>query len=357
MTSNTYTLYDYNIITSFSETCVYIKIVNNISFQCFEDYIEFTDLRLPFNNNQIYDILSRCFSGDDENFKVIFVLNKVVLNLEFYILFNGGFNINFNLLLKEEIMHSDSMMTLKFHKLEIEYNRKFEEQEERIKNLEYIIECLSNIEQYLYLSKDSFGNMNINGKKFNSLELVLYNDNNNTTVNTNHNTFTVDGVSKNKFGEKPNNNMFTLSTTSQSNFGEKPNLGLFQQSETSVFQTYEAREFQPYSNIYTKIRNFYQLNKLTIGPMYKYSNIVFSNKTLRILCIKTPHVNELSGMDGLPSLEELYIECDKLNNADNIIPYIHKNIRKICFLNNTCTLTKEKLIPYCYTNNIELLYY
>ena len=210
-----------------------------------------------------------------------------MINLNFDILFNGSFDIHFSFILKEIIMKSDSKMTLNFHKLESEYNKKFELQEQRIKKLEEMVECLVNMEYYMSINSSS---NNFYREKLNSLE-------------------------------------FSILSSSNENM-----------------------------NMCNKIEYFYQLNKLTIGGAYSYSDICFKNKTLKILIIQAGTLTNLNGLNNLPSLEELEIRTNGLNNADTIIPYLHKNIKKITYFGGYGTSTKEKLIPYCAKNNIELLY-
>lgn len=286
MTSNTYTIGDYSVTTSLSEMCVYIRVVNNVSFQCFEDNVDITELKLPFNNRQIYDILSKCFD-DTKDFKVTFLMKKGMLNLNFDILFNGSFDVHFSFILKEMVMKADSKMTMNFHKLEADYNKKIEMQEQRIKKLEEMVECLVNMEHFMCTESPSY----YRGQKLNLLELSLF-----TTTKENNDT-----------------------------------------------------------NVNQKIQYFYQLNKLTINGYYTYSNINFSNKTLKILIIMTGSISSLEGLNGLPLLEEIEVRTNALN-VDNIIPHLHKNIKKITFFGGYGTLTKEKLIPYCAKNNIALLY-
>jgi len=290
MTSNTYTISDYSVTTSLFETSVYIRVVNNVSFQCFEDNVDISECKLPFNNKQIYDILSSCFNNDDEDFKVTFLMKKSMLNLNFDILFNGSFDVHYSFILKEMVMKADSKMTMNFHKLEADYNKKFEMQEQRIKNLEEIVECLVNFEHFMHFDSST---ARYHGQKLNSLELNIYTN--------------------------PNN--------------------------------YENRD-----NVNQKIQYYYQLNKLTINSYYQFGDIQFSNKTLKILIILCNNISTLQGLIGLPSLEEIEVRTSNLNNADNIIPHLHKNIKKITFFGGYGTSTKEKLIPYCAKNKIALLY-
>jgi len=291
MTSNTYTISDYSVTTSLSEHCVYIRVVNNISFQCFEDNVDISECKLPFNNKQIYDILSSCFNNNNKNYNVSFLMKKDILNLEFNILFDTKFDVNFSFILREMVMKADSKMTMNFHRLEAEYNKKIESLENKVKKLEAIIESIGNI--HPFIDSGSY--------PLNSVELRITED-------------------------------------------------------TSTM------------HLKNKINCFYQLNKLNLE--IHDSCINFKNKTLKILSIQncpqklqgSTYVNvssltSLNGLNNLPSLETIEIRTNSLTNPDNIIPHLHKNIKKISFFNGYGLSTKEKLIPYCNKNNIELLYF
>lgn len=304
MTSNTYQIKDYAITTSLFEMSIYIRVVNNLSFQCFEDNVDITQINLPFNNKKIYDILSKCFNNDNENYSVKFLMKKSILNLDFRILFDGSFDINFSFILNEIIMKADSKMTLNFHKIEADNNKmilnfhkmeadnnkKNEFLENRIQKLEEMVECLVNVNISYF--NPSYGQLEF--KPLNSLELDVYNNVNQQGI---------------------------------------------------------------YDN-YCKIECFYQLNKLTLGGSYQHRNINFKNKTLQILIIAngSNYLSSLENLDKLPSLEIIEVRCSSLSNADNIIPYLHKNIKKISFFNGQGNGTKDNLIPYCTKNKIDLIY-
>jgi hypothetical protein len=283
MTSHTYTFNHFSVTTSVSECSVFIRVVNKLSFQCFEENIDIIELQLPFNCIKIYDIISKCFCNDNKNYEVIFKIKKNMLNLDFNILFDDEFDVHFNVILKEVVMKADNKMSLSFHKMEEENNKKFEVLYNRIEKLEEMVQCLSNVNIYSALGPY---------QPLNSLELNINYD------------------------------------------GNYANL----------------------YNSYCKIENFYQLNKLTIMGNNGSPNINFSNKTLKILIINSTTLLSLENLNNLPSLEVIEIRSSALSNADYIIPYLHKNIKKISFFGGNGTATKEKLIPYCLKNKIELIY-
>jgi hypothetical protein len=290
MTSNIYNINNFSITTSLNEMFIYFRVVNTLTYQCFEDNINITEINLPFNNQKKYLIISKCMNNNDNNYKVHLLINKNVLNLDFYVIFDTDFEIKFDIILKETIMKFDSKMTLNFYKIEDENNRKVRILENRIEYLEDIVERLVNMDYLMYISQPNPGSTNyFNGLKLNSLE-------------------------------------FEIGNNSYSN------------------------------NCLDKIQYFYKLNKLTVYGSYNHSSINFSSKSLKILVIQTDYFSSLQNLDKLPSLEEIEIRTASVSSSDKIIPYLHKNIKKITFFGGLGTSTKEKLIPYCLKNNIELIY-
>jgi hypothetical protein len=292
-------LEEYNISIRLLETIIYFKIINNITYQCFEDNINICDIKLNFNNKNIYSIISKCFNNKDKNYKVIFTIEKDImnlsvdkelfsrehsskeniLNLNFIVIFDNEFDINFNLIIKE--------LSLNFHRMNEENNNKVRILEDRIVKLEDIINSLVNVEHIMYTTNPNSGATNYcNSLKLNLSELIIGDS-----------SYSMDMLNK--------------------------------------------------------IEYFYQLNKLTLGGSYNHSTIEFSNKTLQKLVIKTNYLTSLKNLDKLPSLEKIEIHSSELKN---IIPYLHKNIKNIIFFNGAGISTKEKLIPYCKKNNIEIMY-
>ncbi len=97
MTSNTINSYTYNtgtydIICNFNEPYLYIKLVNNITYNCYEiNNIDITQYKIPYTANEIYDIIIKSIQCDDPNYYVIYAINHKdkLLYLVFYILHKG----------------------------------------------------------------------------------------------------------------------------------------------------------------------------------------------------------------------------------------------------------------------------
>ena len=306
MISNTYKINEYSIITSLDKSIfthkepltkeisttpiIYIKIINNNTYQCFEDYININDINLPFNNENKYSIISKCFNNNNNNYIILFYNKKNIINLDFDILFNNEYRLKFNINLKEVILNNNYKKTLNYRKIEEENSTKIRKLENKIEQLDEIINSLINMDYLMYTTNPNPGATNYhNCIKLNSYEI---------------------------------------------------NIGDSSYSMTML----------------NKIEFFYQLNKITLFGSYNYSNIQFSNKSVKILCIKTEYITSLENLDKLPLLEVIEIYSSGLLNINNIIPFLHKNIKKISFLNNNIKLFKEKLTSYCTDNNIEITF-
>jgi hypothetical protein len=290
-----YIINDYNITISLDKSIdksisldklIYIKIINSITYQCFEDNINIQDINLPFTNKNIYSILCRCFNND-KNYNVTFIIDKNYLKLNFVIIFDNEFHTKFDIKLKETIVKDYYKISLNYHKLEDEHNKKIRKLEDRIIKLEDKINCLVNTEQFMYITSPNEGATNYcNHLKLNILELTI--------------------------------------------------------GDSSYSMA-----------ILPKIEKFYQLHKLILNGSYNHSTIQFINKTLKILVIKTNYLTSLQNLDNLPSLEIIEVHTSTLIN---IIPFLHKNIKKILFYQDICKKTKEILIEHCTKNNIEIIY-
>lgn len=292
--SHTFTIGDFGITTNLMETSIFMRIINGITFQCFESMIDIHDLDLSFKNKQVYDMITNCFDDTMENYNVHITMKSASLQLDYSIIFDKLFDVNFTVILPEKLMSNDSKLTMNFHKIEAGYKSEIKRLEDKITKMEEMIDCLMNMEQCM--------------------------------------------------NECTRNNVYTTLNLCL-NVKELTYTDLYHPSDGSYFKYIH------------KIKYFYQLEKLILNTTS--ININFSNKTLKVLDIYKTHtipMSSLKGLENLPSLEVIDIRVDTLNNADNIIPYLHKNIKKITFYNGYGKETSSKLTPYCKANGIELLY-
>ncbi len=106
MTTCQYKIDNFNITLSQIDNNIYIKIVDNISFQTYENNIDFNDINLPFERNDIFNIIVDCFSFK-ENFNVSFLIKENNIKITFDIIFNLKYRYNFNIILIEKNVKSE----------------------------------------------------------------------------------------------------------------------------------------------------------------------------------------------------------------------------------------------------------
>jgi hypothetical protein len=127
---------------------------------------------------------------------------------------------------------------------------------------------------------------------------------------------------------------------------------------------------------YKLLKSFYCLKKIKLTNVYvmhsqsniannngnNNTNIIFENSTVEILIFDISiqyaqlSITSLEGLQNLPSVHTLeFHNCIRLTEMHNIIPFLHKNIKRISFF-NCGTTTKGFLSKYCLDNDIELNY-
>ena len=86
---------------------VFMNIINNISSQVYENNIDIRDIKSPFDNDQCFDIMLKCFNKKD-NYNISFILNKNILELVFIVMINNVFSMKFSVKLFEKIAIDNS---------------------------------------------------------------------------------------------------------------------------------------------------------------------------------------------------------------------------------------------------------
>ncbi len=120
--SNNFELGEYNITTTLTDLSVFMRILNNVSYKSYENTIHLSDINLPFEKHQIYDILTNCFNKK-ESYDVVFISKNNALDLTFNLLFDGIFKSTFNITLPEMKTIDDSNLILNINKMEVEYKK------------------------------------------------------------------------------------------------------------------------------------------------------------------------------------------------------------------------------------------
>ena len=167
----------YTITTSLTDHAIYIKIVNNISYMCYEGNFDNASFKLPFDIKEIYKFVNRCFAnisdegeGDDdeheykenEGYTVNMQLENGTLTLAFEGIVGGLLTVQFDLRLREKLMSNDAQLTINFQrieqvqlesvnridaviaKMESNFNRTIAEMERRMEALGHADICFTN---------------------------------------------------------------------------------------------------------------------------------------------------------------------------------------------------------------------
>ena len=337
MNTQSYKINNFNITLSPIDNVIYIKVVDDISFQTYENNIDFDDIKLPFDKNDILNIICDCFSLK-ENCTVSFLIKHNCMKLTFDILFNLKYKYNFDIVLNEKKINTELKYNKEIYDLQLKYENTISTLENNNKNFERLISDRE------YKMKELLRIINILECENNNYEgLMLEKENKITELLQTINILEC----KNNIStqEKKNNKFKTF-------MSEKENLDI----EEYIFSG-DKYDLPIKINL---IKNFYKLNKLIIA--YNYEYLVSSNETVKILIIRSPNIKTLEGLNTqFPSLEVIVIESSGIRDPIDIIPYLHKNIKKIELLGPNITFilsTKNKHIQftqYCKINGIELI--
>ena len=58
---NNFELNDYSITCSLNQRTIFVKIINRITFICYESNLDITEFRLSFDIEDIYKLMIKCF--------------------------------------------------------------------------------------------------------------------------------------------------------------------------------------------------------------------------------------------------------------------------------------------------------
>ena len=150
---NTFKNDQYTITTSLNErSAIYVKIVNNISYMCYEGNFDSASFKLPFELRNIYELVNKCFAAIDngesdgeeedseeedeeededeekvphskhernpESYVAKVRLDNGMLQLVFHCVVGGFLNVKFDLRLREKLMSNDAQLSLNFQRVE-----------------------------------------------------------------------------------------------------------------------------------------------------------------------------------------------------------------------------------------------
>jgi hypothetical protein len=148
---------DYFVTCSLNQRTIFIKLVNKLSYICYEANLDGKEFRLPFDIEQIYKLIAKCFKQQEESdFKIeINSTNalKILFNVKMIIDSSSPDNfltINFDALLREKLMSNDAQLSINYHRIEQKQANDIRILTERISQLEEWVEVISNAEIALY---------------------------------------------------------------------------------------------------------------------------------------------------------------------------------------------------------------
>jgi hypothetical protein len=300
--TNTYTLKNYSVVISLNERTIYFKITDTVSFYQYEGNVDIKELRLNIELNDAYTIITNCFEGLVEGYRVIISVNSNVLKLQFNALVGGFLKMEFEVMLREKVMSNDGQLTINFNRLEQKLNAGLQKLEQRCKELEGIIKEKN--EELLNLAdKLSYAHI-----------CMTY------------------------AGCPPNPSHFIHLNIKELNCQFS--------NDQSSFK-------------YEMIEKLYQLEKLTTTYFRasNFTSVKMKSNSLKELYIQSQNeatITSLEGINEIPNLEKItIIGASALTNIPTVLKsYKHKiNYIKI---QSCAQVNVVELQTYCQTNNIKL---
>jgi len=139
--TDSFTIKNYSILTSFNKTQIYIKMVDTVTHMVYETNVDNSELRLSVTLEDIYKIITSCF-GEDDGYKVAITVRAGLMKMKFHAVVGGFLKIDFDILVKEKVMTNDTQLSLFMHQLEQKQETAFESLSIRCDQLVSIVERL-----------------------------------------------------------------------------------------------------------------------------------------------------------------------------------------------------------------------
>jgi hypothetical protein len=303
----------YTITTSLNGQTIYIKIINNVSYMCYEGNFDNASFKLPFGLENIYKLVHNCFEAFDnqceredkdaaksgaDSYRLRLELDNGTLHILFKCVVGGFLDVEFDLRLREKIMSNDSQLTINFqrveqtqiemgeriNKIESKFTKKMAEMERRLEALGNAEICVTNPNRQ--------GNWDVKSYNINAKQLRLQTEGNN-----------------------------------------------YHMTEESI----------------KKIKFFYQLEELTMTGFNSWARTVASNSTVHTLTlINSPVFNDISFIKNFPSLVELSMSGFAVDaSIVTTLRSIKHKIKKLSF-QNCGGINQTEMQTYCTQNGIAL---
>ena len=308
ITTEAFTYNNYLITTSLGERSIYIKIIDKVTYVCYESNLDSKEFRVSASIEDIYAIISKSFEEDDPNYSIKFIINSGNLKILFDATIGGFFKIEFEIILREKLMSADSQLTMNFHRIEQKQKQEIEElQEGHKRDIVVLNKQLEIIQQQITFMKEVQQHLYI--------MLCPY----------------------------INNHAFGLNV------------------KISINELILLLTVQNYSHIlYENIQCLYNLTSLSISiPETNWSTLYFSrikHPNLLKLTITTNnpmYFTSLIGLENFPKLTHLeLISCSTSDIVKVLTPLKH-SIKEITI--KTCTsINQTELMTYCTAKGLKL---
>ena len=164
---------NYSIVSSLNERTIYIKIIDKITYMCYESNLDSKELRLSIELGDTYKLINKCFNKDS-GYSAIMTTNTGVMKLVFVAMVEGFLKISFEVLLREKVMSNDGQLTMNFNRIEQKQAQAIQVMTERLNQLEGLMNAIAYAEIPMLLHPyTSQHNGNKNYWSLNTKELNL----------------------------------------------------------------------------------------------------------------------------------------------------------------------------------------
>ena len=140
---------NYSIVSSLNERTIYIKVIDTITFMCYESNIDSKELRLSIELCDSYKLMCKCFRLES-GYNVIITVNTGIMKLSFAAVVEGYLKINFEIMLREKVMSNDGQLTLNFNRIEQKQAQSIQVLTQKLAQLEGLVDALSYAEIYMH---------------------------------------------------------------------------------------------------------------------------------------------------------------------------------------------------------------
>ena len=165
---------NYSIVSSLNERTIYIKIIDKITYMCYETNLDSKELRLSIELGDTYKLINKCFNKDT-GYSVMMTTNTGVMKLVFVAMVEGFLKISFEVLLREKVMSNDGQLTMNFNRIEQKQTQAIQVMTERLNKLEGLMNAIAYAEIPMLLqpyTSQHNGNKNYWSLNTNDLRLI-----------------------------------------------------------------------------------------------------------------------------------------------------------------------------------------